>query len=90
MGHSMIYEFETLEQFNLWHNALCLELGYPLKGLNNATLEIDESAQETTGYTSVEEYQGKWLAAIPNAEYAVGLVLASNLPKNETMNYDTN
>lgn len=81
----MIYEFKTLEEFNSWHNALCLELDYPLKGLNNATLEIDDSAQETVAYTSVQEYQGKWLAAIPNAEYAVGLVLATNLPTVQTI-----
>ena len=81
----MIYEFETLEQFNLWHDALCVELGYPLKGANQATLQIDPYAQETVAYTSAEEYEGKWLAAIPNPEYAVGLVLATNLPTVQTI-----
>jgi len=42
MGYLMNwYEWETLEAFNDWHDALCIELGYPIYGVNEATGEID-------------------------------------------------
>jgi hypothetical protein len=73
------YEWETLEAFNTWHNALCLELGYPIYGINEATGEIDPQSQPTTTYTSAFEVSGKTVAIVGN-EFADGLILTDLRP----------
>jgi hypothetical protein len=61
------YEWQTIEQFNAWHDALCIELGYPIYGVNEATGEIDTSAQATTAYTSAFEVGSKFIAVVEDA-----------------------
>jgi hypothetical protein len=69
----MWYEWDDLESFNLWHDALCLSLGYPLHSVNQQTGEIDLSAQPTTSYTKVYEVENKWIAEVED-DYSEGLV----------------
>ena len=56
----MWYEFNTIEDFNTWHDALCIELGIP-NGL-------------TTSYTQAYEVEGKFIAFIED-EHKAGLTL---------------
>ena len=42
----MWYEWETLEDFNSWHQNLCQSLGYPLTPINQASGLPDEEAQK--------------------------------------------
>lgn len=73
----MWYEWNTKEEFDIWHNNLCEELGYPLIGFNQATGLPDENAQKTTAYTTAFEIDNKWIAWV-DTEYADDLV-ATNL-----------
>lgn len=54
----MWYEFQTLEDFNTWHDAICVELGIP-DGI-------------TLAYTTAFEVEGKWIAVVGD-EHADGL-----------------
>lgn len=54
----MWYEFNTIEDFNTWHEALCIELGIP-DGL-------------TTAYTQAYEVEGKFIAYVQD-QYSQGL-----------------
>ena len=75
------YEWNTQAKFDLWHNALCESLGYPIIGNNQATGEPDPTAQMTVAYTQAIEVEGKWIATV-EAEYANGLVETQlRLPK---------
>ena len=73
----MWYEWNTKTEFDIWHDALCEELGYPLTGINQSTGLPDKNAQQTTDYTTVYEVEGKWIAWV-DSEYADGLT-ATNL-----------
>ncbi len=66
------YEWNTRADFDLWHNALCESLGYPLIGTNQATGEPDPTAQMTVAYTQAIEIEGKFIASV-EAEHAQGL-----------------
>ncbi len=68
----MLYEWNSLEDFNTWHNALCLELGYPLTGTNLGTGEPDENAPKTTAYTTPIPV-GEKVIAFVEIKYANGL-----------------
>jgi hypothetical protein len=68
------YEWETQEEFDLWHNALCAELGYPLTSINQATGKPDKTATKTTSYTNSYLVDGKIIADVAD-EYAEGLTL---------------
>ena len=46
----MWYEFNSLDEFNTWHDALCEALQYPLASYNQATGELDLGATMTTAY----------------------------------------
>lgn len=68
----MWYKWTTLEDFNIWHNNLCIQLGYPLTPVNQATGLPDESAQKVTSYTEsipVEDGVIAWV----DEEYSNGL-----------------
>jgi len=67
------YKWNTLEDFNIWHDALCLTLGYPETGSNQLTGLLDESAQKTTAYTVALEVEGKWIAQVEN-KYSSNLI----------------
>ena len=68
----MWYEWDSLELFNQWHDALCASLGFPLVGINQESGLPDPNAQMTTAYTQAIEVQGKFIAAV-ETEYAEGL-----------------
>jgi hypothetical protein len=73
------YEWETLELFNAWHDALCLELGYPIYGINEATGEIDTSTQPTTAYTDSFQVADKTIATVQD-QHCAGLTLTNLRP----------
>ena len=50
----MWYEWDSLEDFNAWHNAICLKLGIP-----------DE---QTTDYTKAVTVENKFIAVVHDAE----------------------
>jgi hypothetical protein len=56
------YEWETKEAFDLWHDAINAELGYP-------NLETN-----TLAYTQAYEVQGKWISFIDDI-HAYGLTV---------------
>jgi hypothetical protein len=68
------YEWNTRADFNLWHDALCESLGYPLIGTNQATGEPDPMAQMTVAYTEAIEVKGKFIASV-EAQYSEGLTV---------------
>lgn len=68
------YEWNSIEDFNVWHDALCVSLGYPLDSYNQATGEIDLEAAKTTAYTSVSFVADKVIGTVED-EYADGLTL---------------
>ena len=77
------YEWDTRADFDLWHDALCESLGYPLIGTNQATGEPDPTAQMTVAYTQAVEVEGKLIASV-EVEHATGLtVTALRLPKRD-------
>jgi hypothetical protein len=68
------YEWNSIEDFDLWHNALCLALGYPETPINQATGEPDETAQKTTAYCQAVRVEDKYIAQVEDA-YAEGLTV---------------
>lgn len=81
----MFYQWNTIEAFNAWHDALCQQLGYPIYPINQATGEIDLDAQPTVSYTAAYEIDGL-LVAIVEDKYAEGLTptdLRPNRPSEQ-------
>jgi hypothetical protein len=76
----MWYEWNTEEDFDIWHNALCADLGYPITGFNQATGLLDETAQKTEAYTQAFEVKDKWIAWVAD-EYASDLEATDLRPK---------
>lgn len=75
------YEWNSLEEFNAWHDVLCDQLGYPLTPTNQATNELDLTAEKTTKYTDVYQVGNKWIAQVEDG-YAVNLTETElRLPK---------
>jgi hypothetical protein len=68
------YEWDSIEDFNAWHDALCVSLGYPLDSYNQATGEIDPEAAKTTAYTSPSIVGEKVIATVEE-EHAIGLTI---------------
>jgi hypothetical protein len=73
----MWYEWNTKAEFDIWHDALCQQLGYPITGINQATGLPDENAQKTTAYTNATQVDDKWIAWV-DSDYVDGLT-ATNL-----------
>ena len=59
----MYYQFSSLDDFNQWHDALCLELNYP---------EIENGRVITSAYTGVFKRGEVWVSFI-EPKYAEGL-----------------
>lgn len=79
----MWYEWNTQQDFDDWHNALCAQLGYPITGNNQATGLPDGNAQKTTSYTISKIIDNKVIAFV-ESDYADGLTLTDlRLPKPE-------
>lgn len=58
------YEWNSLEDFNTWHEAKKIELGLPKPGVNQKTGQVDEASTWTTEYTSVMQVDGKWIGVV--------------------------
>lgn len=69
----MWYEWNTKEEFDIWHDGLCDALGYPLTPVNQATGLPDESAQKVVRYTNAIEVKDKWIAWVDD-ENSEGLI----------------
>ena len=67
------YEWDSIQSFNDWHDAIKLQLGYPMESINQATGEIDPDAQQTTDYTKPFEIAGKIIAMVED-QHAIDLV----------------
>lgn len=74
-----LYEWNTQEEFDTWHNALCKQLGYPIPSINQLTGEVDLDAQTTNTYTNCIEVDGKIIAKVEE-QYADGLTLTELKP----------
>jgi hypothetical protein len=74
-----LYEWETLADFNNWHDNLCTLLNYPLYPVNQLTGETDFNSQPTTTYTSYWEIENKIIAFVEQ-KYADGLTLTNLQP----------
>jgi hypothetical protein len=68
----MWYEWATLQDFDVWHQKLCKQLGYPITPVNQATGRADDDAQKVTDYTSAIQVAGKVIAWVEE-QYGVGL-----------------
>jgi hypothetical protein len=68
------YKWDSIEEFNAWHDALCVSLGYPLNSYNQATGEIDSEATKTTAYTS-PSFVGDKVIATVEEKYSTGLTI---------------
>lgn len=75
----MWYEWESLENFNLWHNALCLRLNYPIIPVNQETGLPDETAQKVVAYTTPIEVENKIIAWVDENE-SEGLIATDLRP----------
>jgi hypothetical protein len=63
MGFVMYYQWQTQEDFDIWHNALCEQLGYP---------EIVNGITITDSYTKGFFYNNLFIAYV-DENYADGL-----------------
>ena len=68
----MWYEFNSLEDFNVWHDLLCTSLGYPKYGINQRSGEIDFTVAPVTAYTEAHAVEDKWICWAEE-EYSTGL-----------------
>lgn len=84
MGYSiMFYEWNTKEDFDAWHSALCTELGYPIIGINAKTGLPDENSK-TTEYTRAIQVEDKWIAEVEE-NYSEGLTPTVLEPSKATL-----
>jgi hypothetical protein len=76
-----MYEWDSLDDFNTWHNNLKQQLNYPLENINQATGLPNGTFTDT--YTSAIQIDNKWVAVVDTI-YAEGLTLTNlKLPKPE-------
>ena len=73
------YEWNTQAEFDTWHNALGIELGYPLISNNQATGKPDINAAKTIKYTTSQIVDNKVIADVED-EYSEGLTLTDLRP----------
>lgn len=60
------YEWESQSDFDEWHDQIKITLGLPIVSYNQATGEIDESAQWTENYTFSYQVGDKVIARVEN------------------------
>lgn len=83
----MWYEWETLEDFNSWHQTLCQSLGYPLTPINQFSGLPDEKAQKVEKYTDCLQVDDVFIAFVED-EYAEGLMATEKRPPVKPFNLD--
>jgi hypothetical protein len=83
------YKFLSLEAFNAWHDALKIELGYPLPSVDSQGNVIGDPY--TTEYTSVLKVSPNDWRTISAPEYAEGLEPSSKpiFPHEPVINGDS-
>lgn len=78
------YEWNSLEDFEQWHNNIKQNLGYPLGSYNQATGQIDLNSL-VYDYTQPFEVNGKYIARV-REEHSNNLVLTElRLPEKEIL-----
>lgn len=80
----MWFEWNSEEEFNSWHEAICQELGYPLTSVNQETGLPDETAAKTEALTQVYSVEDKWIAYVEEI-HADGLTETTLRVPIETM-----
>lgn len=73
------YEWNTQEEFDTWHNVLCVQLGYPIVSINQLTGEPDYDAAMTTKYTTPLKVNNKIIAIVED-QYTDGLTVTELRP----------
>jgi hypothetical protein len=66
------FEWGSEESFDAWHNAKIEELNLPQASINQASGEIDETAQRTISYTTPHFVENKIIAMVED-EHSQGL-----------------
>lgn len=66
-------EWESLEDFDLWHTEIKKTLGYPKPGINQESKELDEDAQWAMDYTEPISVENKIIAVV-ESEHLKNLV----------------
>lgn len=66
------YEWDSWQDFNVWHDAKVEELNLPQPAFNQATGDLDPKAQKVLRYTDGREINGKIIAIVEEA-HAQGL-----------------
>ena len=75
------YEWDSVELFDIWHNAKMEELNLPQIPVNQFTGFPNKKATRTTSYTIPFEVEGKIIAVVED-EHADGLTItALRLPE---------
>jgi hypothetical protein len=77
------YEWETLADFNAWHDAKKLELGLPKLSINASGQSIEPMIEE---YTNPVEVDGKTIAMVEE-NHANDLLLTELRPIKVTSEY---
>lgn len=62
------YQWNSWPEFNSWQDAICIELGYPLPSVNEATGQVDPDAQPTLVYAVGYEIDEKIIAVVKDTE----------------------
>lgn len=79
----MFYFFQSMDDFDIWHNNLCKELGFPKPSILQATNEINPLAPISEVYTTAIAHNDGFIAFVED-KYAEGLTLFDgDLPKPE-------
>lgn len=79
----MYYFFQSMDDFDTWHNSLCEQLGFPKPSILQATGEINPLAPMSKVYTTPMAYNNGFIAFVED-KYAEGLTLFDGeLPKPE-------
>lgn len=73
------YQWQSIEDFDLWHNALCLQLGYPITPVNQSTGLPDDNAQKVVRYCDARLVDGVYIAQVEDI-YADGLTMIDYIP----------
>ena len=73
------YEWDSQEDFNVWHDAIKTKLNYPIASYIQSTGELDPTAPLTTEYTVVRLVESKWVGAV-ELEQAEGLTTTTLRP----------
>ena len=74
-------EFNTLDEFQAWNESMNVKYNLPQPSRNQATGEIDESAQSTVTYTDSFEVEGKWIAQVEDVDLEGLTITHLSLPQ---------